>query len=209
MINLFLAYDDNDQELGDYFEESYDNLLSETSNNTLVITNTLRGLDCSEANVNVHTERYKPNSFIFVAFSHGNEELLRTGNEIFISVNNCHFFSKSLFYTSACECAVTLGPQLMAKGCLAFVGYNGPVDVWEGYYEVFIECENYAIIEFMNSNKTIGVSFSEMKDKYNEAIDDLVLGNTEDKIVASLLVDNRDKLTLLGNADLVVKDFDN
>jgi hypothetical protein len=207
MINVFFAYDDNDSDLGDYFEESFNTISSQLSTNEKVKSSSIRGLDCTEANLNSAISSFDFEHFVFIGICHGTEDQLLTESEAFISGANSHFFAKSLFYTSACSCLAVLGNQLVQDGCLSFVGYNGPVEVWEGYYDVFIDCENFGIVEFLNTNKTIGETVAEMITRYNDTIDELSLGNVEDIIVASLLVSNRDKLDILGDKNLTSQDL--
>ncbi|MFP3577730.1 hypothetical protein, partial [Brevibacillus sp. SIMBA_040] len=94
--------------------------------------------------------------FVFVGLSHGNEEQLLTKNSIYVSCENISHFNKSLFYTPACSTAITLGGKLIAEGCSAYVGCNKDTfATYEDKNSVYIECENYCLINFFNSDITI------------------------------------------------------
>ena len=98
MIKIVVAFDDNDSALGDYFEESYNNLLQAIQSANETPTTVLRGLECNEANVNNAVNPLKANPFLFVGLSHGDEtgNCLLTENDTYVSPNNAMNFTKQL-----------------------------------------------------------------------------------------------------------------
>ncbi len=205
MVNILLAYDDNDMRLGDYFQKSYEHISNWVSMNPDVVVNALRGLDCTELNVNSHIATYNGDRFIFAGLSHGNEDALCTSNDNYASLANSSSFHNSFFYTCACLTADVLGGDLINKGCLVYIGYDSVVYVPESHFEVFIKCENFALGTFVTSGKHIGACFREMNELYNAEIDKLVIGN--DIIAASLLNESKDSLVILGDQNLTINDF--
>ena len=95
MINIVVAYDDNDIELGDYFELSYNDL----NNNLSIVENislsSIRGLDCSENNVLDRINSFNEENFGFVGLSHGNDCQLLTDNDVYVDIENILHFRNS------------------------------------------------------------------------------------------------------------------
>ncbi len=206
MINLIIAYDDNDSELGDYFEESFSSVKSALSDINDIDLKEIRGLECNEINILAACKSENP--FIFVGLSHGNESQLITENEAYVKAENVFHFRNSFFYSTACRTASKLGISLIDNGCSCYVGYNK--DSWastEEFYSVFIECENYCLSEFIISDKPIKDVFDEMLDFFDSKIDLLTQQN---EIFAAIdLQNNKDNLVLFGNESLRITDFKN
>jgi len=206
MINTFIAYDDNDFELGEYFEDSHGDISAVVVTNALITNLSIRGLDCTEANINNTLLAANCGRFIFIALTHGNDEEL-VSHEVYVSVNNSATFANSLFYTCACSTGYILGDNLINAGCLSFIGYFDTVLVNVDYFPLFFACQNFGIKTFLSHDETIEVSYNKMIEYYNKEIDRLVIGSTDDVIAASSLINNRDCLVLLGSKTLTRNDF--
>lgn len=206
MVNFLIAYDDNDSNLGDYFEASYKDISTAIVVNHYIAISSIRGLDCTQKNVNTLIDAYNYANFIFVGLSHGNEEEL-VATEVFVSKANALKFDGALFYTCACSCGHTLGNNLIASGCLCYIGHRDTAYIIEDYHDIFYKCQNFAIKNFVLTSETIGESYDKMIDYYNSEIDRLVLGDMDDTIAASTLVENRDVLVIYGNRNLTLNDF--
>jgi len=206
MINTFIAYDDNDGELGDYFEDSHNDIHVVVAANVNITNLSIRGLDCTEVFINNTLLPRNGSRFVFIAISHGNEEELWS-HEMYVSANNSATFVNSLFYSCACSTGFTLGNNLIAAGCLTFIGYFDTVLVNVDYYSTFYACQNFGIKSFLANDETIEISFNKMVDFYNSEIDRLIVGTTDDVIAASSLISNRDCLTILGNTTVTRNDF--
>ncbi len=206
MINALIAYDDQDFDLGDYFQSSHGDIVNSINANQLVSITSIQGLNCTELNINTTIQGLNGARFIFVAIAHGNEEVV-AANEVFISNNNSADFTNSLFYSCACSNGHTLGRILVNAGCLTFVGYKDDVWVVEDYHEIFYGCQNSGIKSFLIHPETIQVSFDKMIAHYTQEIDRLVAGSIDDVVAASSLIGNRDCLVLLGNNNLTHADF--
>jgi len=207
MINILISFDDNDYELGEYFEKSYNGILERILFYPGLNIASIDGLNCTEQNINYHINAYSGDKFIFVGLSHGNEEELLTHNCVFVSASNNTSFNQSLFYTTACSSGKKLGKSLIDNGCITYVGYDDEVGVQESYYDVFIKCENYVLLKFLNQGISIKDAYDEMISFYNSEIDRLSLGTINDVIVAGYLTENRDCLTLMGNSNLRIFDL--
>lgn len=211
MINILITYDNNDDELGDYFLDSYNHVTTEFSKNPYSSITAHSGLSCTEANINATISGYIDQRFIFVGLSHGNDTTLciNTTSEDYISFNNAHLFRNSLFYSTACSNALGLGPELLRLLCSTFVGYKSDVTIPEtdAHHNIFIVCENFAINQFINSVKTIQVVFNEMIELFTSEYERLVSGDGWDVLAAAYLINNRDELVLIGEKDITIADF--
>jgi len=208
MINVVLAYDDNDDELADYFTESYNNINGIITTLNFISSIPIRGLDCTESNLITITNGLNDNPFIFIGLSHGREEgdCLLTINETFVSHNNIKHFQNSFFYSTACDAAKILGPTLLTENCFCFIGCNDASWVsYEDFHPVYIACENFAICRFLQKDITIQQSFEDMKAYFDDQIQDMYQKN--EILVAIELENNRDMMVLIGDGSLTRKHF--
>ncbi|MFN8278339.1 MAG: hypothetical protein U0T84_12725 [Chitinophagales bacterium] len=208
MIKIVVAYDDNDSALADYFEESYKNILQSIQSTQETQTVVLRGLDCTEANVNSAVVPLNANPFLFIGFSHGDELglCLLTDNDVFVSENNAMNFGNSFFYTTACNVASRLGITLLANNCRCFIGCEwSSLATFDDFYDVYIDCENFALREFLNTTKTIQQTFDEMMLRFDGMIDKY--SNDGEVLFAMELQNNKDCMILLGDGSFRKQDF--
>lgn len=206
MIKTIIAYDDNDFALGDYFIESHGDITSIIGVNALISNISIRGLDCTEAQINATLMTLNGSRFIFIALTHGNDNEF-VCNDVFISVANAHHFSNSFFYSTACSTGKGLGKILIANGCHSFIGYEADVEIILDYSNVFYSCENFGIKSFLQNDETVEESYNKMVGNYTIQIDYLLLGSMDDLIAATYLINNRNCLTMLGNKALTRNDF--
>lgn len=207
MHKFLIAYDDNDADLGDYFNQSFQDIHAVISAVAGRQIDILNGLDSTETNIDSRIQAYNGGRFVFIGISHGDEPHLLTTNAIFVSDNNAARFCNSFFYTTACLTGRKLATKLLSEGCVTYVGFDDTVSVMENYYPVFIECENYAIKEFSRTDKSIKVVVEEMRVVFTDAYVNLLNGSAEDFLAATFLVGNRDKIVWYGNGDLTRADF--
>ena len=57
----------------------------------------------------------------------------------------------------SCDVALTLGPDFVSKGCLAFFGYDGPFTFLWSDADVFFECDSAIDVEFANGRTAADV----------------------------------------------------
>ncbi|MFM9838363.1 MAG: hypothetical protein ACKVOQ_08875 [Cyclobacteriaceae bacterium] len=209
MINLVIAYDDNDSELGGYFEDSFVHTKDVVDKLDFVTLSSIRGLDCTEANINLRVRAVNQQCFVFASFSHGDslgECLLTENDTIFVGITNVSEFGNSLFYTTACNAALQLGKNLIDNDCFCFVGYkDSSWATYEDFYPIYIACENYALNEFLKTGKTIRQTYDEMQIIFDEQIKNLY--DQDEILVAIEFEHNRDCLVLMGNEELTANHF--
>ena len=98
-----------------------------------------------------------------------------------------------------------IGQNLVKAGCLSFFGYNREAAIAVGHLRVFVECANFGIIKILEG-KTMRMAFEQMKQNYDQQIDKIYL---TDFFVASVLMENRDGMVLLGTDSHTINDFSN
>jgi len=204
MINILLAYSDTDTKLGPYFVKCIEDLKAflPSCRQEFQIEE-IHGAQLNDEYLETVVEKYRPQQFIFAAYSHGNELFLRHGsNDYIIVYENTHLFSNSLFYSNACLTGKRLGPDLINKGCLGFIGYSDAV-YSSLLFEIFCQCDNYGIKKFLEGER-LGTAYQQMKNNYTEQIDKIYAANA---VLASLLRHSRDVLILLGDSDLTIEHF--
>ena len=210
MINIVIAFDNQNTILGKYFEDCQMDIRMVFDEQTqLVISYTIiPSPHCTEAYFDETIPPLNSKPYVFIAYTHGIENGLRCNGSSFISKHNCTHFKNSLFYSTACLIGKELGPELIDKGCKTFVGFNEETVVFENaaFREKFMECDNYALKLFMISDNTIGQSFEAMKQHYTNQIDRLMeLG--EDPLFIGSLTANREALICIGDKNLKKEDL--
>jgi len=205
MINIVIAYDDQNADLGQYFIDCQNDitaLLAEQdhlANSCSLVTSRL----CNVAYIDLAIPQINPSPFVFIAYTHGIDDGLRCDGVSFVSMDNCHHFSNSFFYSTACLIGKKLAPELIRHGCKAFIGFKEESVAFKkaSYKQTSIKCDNFALQMFLTSNASIGQSFDAMKNYYTNKIDHfLELG--EDLLFIGDLIANREALVCLGNKTL-------
>ncbi|WP_299884234.1 hypothetical protein [uncultured Lacinutrix sp.] len=208
MISTIVGYDDNDYELGEYFEESFNNIKKSLINNNGVNLIPIQGLDCTEEKLEETIDSFNGNNFVVIGLMHGNDEQIGTENEVFVDADNIDHLDGSLFYTPACSTAIILGKSL-EDVAETFVGCNEiTLSTYEKYNDIYIDCENYCIKEFLNSELNIETCFNNMINYFDEQIE-LLSEENDEILVAMELINNRDAFRLLGNRELTKTDLVN
>ncbi|MBN1645116.1 hypothetical protein JW851_03700 [Candidatus Woesearchaeota archaeon] len=68
-------------------------------------------------------KKQKPSLIFFNG--HGNKtSIFRNKKDVFIDLNSCDVFNKTITFTRACDCLTELGKKAVDKGCYAFIGYR-------------------------------------------------------------------------------------
>ena len=169
MINFVIAFDDENIELGSYFEDCKIDIVNFLSEQEGLVQSCCEvpTPNCNADYIVTEIPQLNPDSFVFIAYTHGVEDGLRCNGNSFVSTANAHHFVNSLFYSTACLAGRKLAPDLIAKGCKAFVGYREESEVFENssHKQTFIKCDNYAIKMLMTvPDATLGASFGAMKE---------------------------------------------
>ncbi|AMJ65955.1 hypothetical protein [Hymenobacter sp. PAMC 26628] len=195
MVNIIVVADDLDDIIGENCRLSYGHLSQEIGSADLNLQ-LITGENCHSDAVVDAIIAFDQQPFVFVGYSHGNKSALisTVAQNGYVSVNNAHHFGTSLFYTTSCSSAVELKGKLIEANCFAYVGYDDKVIVPENEQDqqLFITCENTALVHFLNSDDTLAESVEVMRQRhwaqYNEFL------NRDEYVTASLLMQNLDCL---------------
>lgn len=210
MINIIIAYDNQDANLGIYHTECKNDIINLISEHIpfLNLTSEISSPQCNVAYIDINIPTLKPQPFIFIAYTHGKKDGLVCNGNSYVATTNSHHFENSLFYSTACLIGKELGPDLIDKRCKAFIGFKEESEVFanEEYRNTFINCDNYAIKMLLTSNATVGEAFNSMKNHHTSIIDHL-LEIGENPLYIGALTANRDALICLGNKDLKKEDL--
>lgn len=211
MINTIIAYDNNDYQIGDYFNRSYLHL-DELKNQPYINMTGIDGDSCIETNINVIIPQFNQTAFVFIGLSHGTDDgFSLRAVDYYVKETNANHFLNSFFYSTACHIGRNLGNVLISHGCKCFIGYTdvSEVPLIEDYEDLFIECELYAIKNFFLTTKSINVLYDEMIAFTDEKV--IELANGSDVLDAMALIRNRDCMVIIGedaNKLLTRLDFD-
>jgi hypothetical protein len=211
MIELIIAYDNRDSDLGNYFDLCRSDLESFFAAGD--VQHTLHRV--GEGNINQGyvdiyiSSKISPKHFFFVAYSHGSQTALHSvsGRYVIEGINTTQF-SNCFFYSNACSVGDRLGSDLVNNGCHAFIGYKKEINKWINHtMPVFIECDNFGIKSFCRSDISAYEAYTDMYVKQTEEIDKLV--ESGDALAAADLRDARDSLIFYGVKTIKLTDLYN
>ncbi|KAA6318471.1 hypothetical protein EZS27_031525 [termite gut metagenome] len=211
MINIVIAFDNQNAVLGQYFEDCQNDIatLLDEQSHLIKSFSKVPSPQCNVAYIDITISSLNTNPFVFIAYTHGVNDGLKCGGGSFVSTDNCQHFKNSLFYSTACLIGKELAPELINKGCKAFIGFNEKTTVIfenPSYRQIFMECDNFALKMFLTSDSSIGKAFNSMKNHYTNKIDRAIeLG--EDFVFTRFLRENRDALVCLGDKNLKKEDL--
>lgn len=207
-MNIIIAYDEKDTNLGDYFlacKENIEGILTQQD----ITPKLVSAKQCNMIYVDEVALPKNGEAFIFVAYSHGTEDgksLIAEGEKYIVTGENTQNFKNALFYTNACAVGAVLGKKWLNNEFGAFIGYNESVRILLGFKEISLELDNFGIIYFLTEECTIYEAFLKMEDKYIERIQKMRKDWKEALFVADL-EDAKNSLVFYGNKELKKQDF--
>jgi hypothetical protein len=209
MVRFFIAYDEEDLSLGHYFLRCKFDCLTQLEMVPQLspqITE-IPSARCTKEYIEIQTMIHQDEPFVFVAFSHGNENSLVSVNDNYITTETINAsFNKTLFYSNSCLTAKKLGPNLIDNGCTTFIGYEQTVDKLLGdNLKTSLKCDTSGLNAFLSQDITVKEAFDQMKIVYSQEISKLE--RFGDILTAAVLINSRESLVLLGNGDLTKEDL--
>ena len=154
---------------------------------------------CNQLYVETRLSRVNSEEFLFVSYCHGSKDsFYGPHQDPLIKVNeNDHLLKNGFVFSNSCFSGAELGPALIKKGAMLFVGFNDRTDIYPGYSEIFAVCDNYPIILFFMRGGFCQNEKTELEKKiknfYNQQIDKLY---KKCYFAASRLEHNRNTLVL-------------
>jgi hypothetical protein len=205
MTKFIIAYDDKDPKLGHYFTLCKENLTTFLNEKGISPIIEIPTQHCTQLSIELEIKKHQASeSFCFVAYSHGNKNSVICSGESYVKVNeNTHLFNNSIFYSNACLCGRELRIDLIQNGCKVFIGSNEEVQVFLLDPHLSAKLDNYALLLFIEDDKTIHEAYISMLNHYDYEIDRL---NSFEKGLgfgkAAYLVEARDALVFEGDKAL-------
>jgi len=204
MINILLAVDEADKEIGDFFESCAIELKKLFFN--AIITELKSNMIQNDIIINQSISKMQ-NNFIFIGFTHGSDcELVGSKNDPYIAIGkNEMLFEGAFFYCFACNTGKILGKKIIDHKGKCFVGHNRKVyanniGTWRNLFMQPILCFWKKFI----SGNTVLLCLREKQAEYTRLIDSLY---ATDLFHAAYLRENRDSLVLYGDGNCSINDF--
>lgn len=207
MADFHIAFDEGDADLGQYFNDSRADIVTFIQNHHH--SHRIREIPsarCNAAYIDMFFPTLGGANFLFLAYSHGNERCLTSNGGWYVdSPNNTYHFVNAFFYSMACDTGRVMGPELISRGCLAFIGYKDSAMALLGALQtVSIDCDNRGIKNFI-SGMTLGESVDEMKLFFRQEISRLTKNG--DVLAAGYLRHNLACLVVEGDRALTFGRF--
>ena len=208
MTTFYIAFDELDAKLGTYFLQSKDDIVNFISDNYPNFSMTMIPSElCNENHINEIFNNLEDSKFIFLAYSHGNNDSLHGQNSWYIRTpQNISSFKNTFFYSMACNTGKQLGFDLVHSGCSAFIGYSSTAyAALTEERNTFIQCDNFGFKEFLHG-KTVDEAFKGMKLFMRDNIKRLV--RERKGLIAGYLRSNLASLVIHGNKTFVIGDLE-
>ncbi|WP_067037009.1 hypothetical protein [Allomuricauda sp. CP2A] len=201
MADILIVCDEEDLSMGKFFLACKERLNAFLKSKSIKFSE-LGSQQLNDLSISMHISPLP--KFIFGAYSHGSSNsLLKSATTEYVSIaQNGKDFEGGFVYTFSCSSGKELGKDLISCNCQCFIGYSEVIYIWTNFFDPFIECANFGLIEFFNGQDTSKV-FDSMIDKYNREIDKMY---EIDPMVAADLVANRRALVMHGN-NINISDF--
>lgn len=205
MINLLLAYDEQDKKIGKQFK-----ILADITKTIFIYDNIVELPSLYLKNNIAILEKRKEitSAVVFIAFTHGEETaLIGSGNRGFLTTKtDVTAFTGDFIYSFSCLAGIHLSKYLVENGVKCFIGHNKIIYVhtlpkYSSFFEKPIKC----FISNIYNRKTIEQSIQETRLEYNKQIDSLY---KMDFMLASCLLNNRDSLIVFGDITTTLSEYD-
>lgn len=210
MLKIIIAFDDQDEDLGEYFTACKTNIVEfleeqQVNGFPLEIVEVIDSRRCNPVYIDLKLDALRNQPLLFIAYSHGLPQALRCKGESYIHSSNVHLLFNACLHTNACSSAKELGLSFVDKEGI-FIGFDKPVDALvsdiNDAKQVSIDCDNYGIkYSIVMREKTILETYQAMINFYDEKIGKLDFFN------ASFLNDTKKALKIYGNENLNMKDY--
>tara|TARA_R110002096_G_scaffold221459_2_gene410300 strand:- start:4202 stop:4843 length:642 start_codon:yes stop_codon:yes gene_type:complete len=213
MIDLVLAFDDSDADLGVYFalckDDSVEIINSLEENRERIRYTQIPAIRCTTAYLDISLQALKDVPFIWAAFTHGDENSITIANVSFVEVGNDNsLFKDSFFYTNSCSCGLNLGQDLIDQNCRVFIGYKKKVYAFKNEYaDISLKCDTIGLTSFLTEDITAFEAYLKINQLYTQ--ESRKLQRIGDILSAGLLINARESLTFKGDKQAKSIDFEN
>lgn len=211
MIRILIASDDLDVRLGGYFKACKGEMMTvinaEIDEGKSLHVEEILPNNCNNAYINIKYAEFKEIPFIWVSYSHGNENSIMVNGSSLISAGDDNsIFSNTLFYTNSCLSGKFLGPDLINQNCRSFIGYDQSIVAFKNEnQEISLKCDNVGLISFLTADVTAYDAFNDMKKYYTQQANRLL--DLGDILSSGLLINAREALVFHGDESLKKTDL--
>ena len=154
---------------------------------------------CNQLYVETQLSHVNSEEFLFASYCHGEKDsLYGPHKDPLIKVNeNDHLLKNGYVFSNSCFSGADLGPAVIKKKAMLFVGFNDRVYIYPEFSGIFAACDNYPILLFFMRGSFCQDEKAELEKKiknfYNQQIDKLY---KKCMWAASRLEHNRNALVL-------------
>ena len=197
--SIYIACDNEDQELGHFFQSCHDKIRDVAVANDFQYES-LTSQHLTKENINKHTSG--AGDYVFAAFSHANDDAFVCGGNTYIGGNdNVKNFYSSIFYSFACYTANGIGKEFEKAYVLGYSGYNNEVTVVPACEEMFVECATRGLVSYIEG-KTLEEAVSDLIAEYDRCLSQAKVN----LIYASLLKNKQALVTIINAGNKTIND---
>ena len=190
---IYIACDNEDKVLGHFFQSCHDKIREVAVEKGFDYESLTSG-NLTKENVNNYTS--EAGEYVFSAFSHGTDDTLLCGKDVYIQANdNVKNFYSSVFYTFACYSANGIGKEFKESYVLGYVGYNNQAWVVPAYEDIFVRCATKGLVSYIEG-KTLKESVNNLITEYDNS-----LKNAKMNPIYGLLLRNKQALVTIVNSE--------
>ena len=196
---IYIACDNEDKDLGHFFQSCHDRI-REIAVVAGFDYKSITSESLTKDKINEHTS--EADNYVFSAFSHGTDDTLLCGKEIYIEASdNVKNFYSSVFYTFACNTANGIGKEFENAYVLGYFGYNNSAWVVPACEDLFVDCATKGLISYIEG-KTLKEARNDLISEYDKC-----LGNLRVNPIYAFLLKNKQALvTIINNEDITIND---
>ena len=196
---IYIACDNEDKVLGHFFLSCHDKI-REVAVAKGFVYESLTSINLTKDNINKYTS--DADEFVFSAFSHGTDNSLLCGKNIYIETNdNVKNFYSSVFYTFACDTANGIGQEFEDTYVIGYFGYKDSAWVVPGYEDIFVECATKGLVSYIEG-KTLKEAETDLIAEYDKCLRDAKLN----PVYGFLLKNKQALVTIINNNDKTIKE---
>jgi hypothetical protein len=201
-----MASDDGDVQLGRYFQNCREDIIAVTNaeieSGQPLMVESIPNINCNNAYLNIKYEDLKEVPFVWVSFSHGNENSIKFNGMALVSVGDDNsLFKNTFFYTNSCLSGKSLGPDLISQKCRVFIGYDKSIIAFKNEnQDISLKCDTIGIISFLTSDLSAYGSFLEIRQFYTQQANRLL--DFGDPLSSALLINAREALVFHGDKEV-------
>lgn len=206
-----MASDDGDVKLGQYFQACREDIVAvanvEIESGKPLVVESIPNINCNNAYLNIKYEALKDVPFVWVSFSHGNENSIKFNGVALVSAGDDNsLFANTFFYTNSCLSGKLLGPDLISQECRVFIGYDKSIVAFKNEnQDISLKCDTIGITSFLTSDITAYRSFQEIRQYYTQQANKLL--DFGDPLSSALLINAREALVFHGDKEVKKEDL--